>query len=147
MREKAIQTPKELNDLFNEYVAWAKSNPFKWHDYVGKDAEEVWKLRERPLTWMGFEGFLASEGVVTQLTHYERNPTHAEFLPVIRAIKAKCRQDTIDGAMAGVYQQNIAARIEGLVDKQQSETDGKVQVTVKYERRDNNAPGTSPESD
>lgn len=120
-REKAIESPERLYELFTMYKRWAKSTPYKWHDYVGKDATEVWKERERPLTWIGFEGWMAKEGYLTQLGHYEHNTndSYTEFLPIIRVIKQECRQDTIEGALSGVYNQNIAARLEGLADKKE----------------------------
>jgi hypothetical protein len=109
---KAIETPEKLLELFN---------PYKWHDYVGKDAEEVWKKRERPITWIGFEGWLTEQGILTGLQHYEQNTNDAytDYLPVIRVIKRQCSADVITGALAGVYNQNIAARLEGL--KEQSD--------------------------
>lgn len=120
-RTKAIETPEELSAHFEGYKEWVKKNPYKWHDYVGKDAEEVWKRRQRPLTWIGFEVYLNKQGILTQLTHYEQNTdnSYTEFLPIIRALKAECHQDIIEGASAGVFNQNIAARLTGLVDKKE----------------------------
>lgn len=120
-RDKAIESPEKLRELFEEYKAWAKENPYKWHDFVGKDAEEVWKRRERPLTWIGFEVYLNKQGILQHLGHYEQNTgdAYTDYLPILRALKAECHQDMIDGASAGVYNQNIAARITGLVDKKE----------------------------
>jgi hypothetical protein len=120
-RGKAIESPEKLWELFDKYKIWAKDNPYLWHDFVGKDAEEVWKKRERPITWMGFEAWLYREGVVYHLGHYEQNnqESYGDYLPVIRAIKLECSVDVIDGALAGVYNQNIAARLEGLADKKE----------------------------
>lgn len=125
-RTKAIESPEELANLFDQYIKWVSENPFKVHDFKGKDADEVWIEKQRPLTWIGFEGWLCKEGIVTQLTHYEQNDrdSYREYLPIIRAIKRQCSMDVIDGALAGVYNQNIAARIEGLADKK--EVDKKV---------------------
>jgi len=118
-RDKAIKTPEELQALFDQYRAWAKTNPFKVHDFVGKDAQEVNKEKERPLTWIAFEAWLYREGIVTHLGHYEQNTdgAYAEYLPIIRALKKQCSADVIDGALATVYNQNIAARLEGLKDQ------------------------------
>lgn len=118
-RTKAIETPHELKLLFQDYCEWVKENPYKVHDYKGKDATEVNMKRQRPITWTGFEAWLAKEEVVHHLGHYEQNSNNAytEFLPTIARIKAICSGDIIDGALAGVYNQNIAARIEGLADK------------------------------
>ena len=122
-RDKAIESPEALKELFNDYKKWSAENPYKWHDFVGKDAEEVWKERQRPLTWIGFEGWLAMEEVVVHLGHYEQNTggSYTDYLPIVRAIKRECSMDTISGALAGVYNQNIAARLEGLTDKKEVE--------------------------
>lgn len=125
-REKAISSPQELMALFRDYQAWCKDNPYKQHAFVGKDADEVEIKKERPYTWIGFEGWLANEGVLQHLGHYEQNSndSYTDFLPIIRVIKRICSADVIDGALAGVYNQNIAARLEGLSDKK--EVDKKV---------------------
>ena len=86
---KVFESPKHLLDLFKEYKEWTKVNPFLWHDYTGKDAEEVWKQRQRPITWVGFEGWLCERDIAYHLGNYEqnRNGAYEEFLPIIRAIK------------------------------------------------------------
>ena len=88
------------------------------------------------------------EGIITQLTHYEQNTsgTYSDYLPIIRAIKKQCSADIIEGALSGVYNQNIAARLEGLTEKTDNKTDGKVEVVVKYAKR-NNPTGVTPESE
>lgn len=127
-RGKAIATPEELLDHFEAYKKWVKDNPYLVHDFVGKDAFEVEKRRQRPLTWSGFEAYLYRNGIVSQLTHYERNDREAytEYLPIISRIKAECRADVIDGALSGVYHANLAARIEGISDKQDQNVKGEI---------------------
>lgn len=122
-KPKLISSPDELFNHFIAYKKWVKEHPYLFNDYVGKDAVEVNKKRERPLTWSGFEGFLAESGIISHLAHYEQNTgdAYTDYLPIIRVIKKICRADTIDGALAGVYNQNIAARIEGLKDSQEIE--------------------------
>lgn len=127
-RDKAIATPEELESLFNRYKEWVKSNPYKVHDFVGKDATEVRKEKQRPITWTGFEAWLSRENIVCHLAHYEQNTdnSYIEYLPVIRAIKKECSGDIIDGALAGVYNPNIAARVEGLTDKSESKINAEI---------------------
>ena len=122
-RHKAIETPEKLLELFQAYKAWAKENPYLWHDFVGKDAQEVWKRRERPITWVGFESYLYQKGICGDLGAYERNDneSYTDYLPILRAIKREINQDIIEGATAGIYQQNIAARLTGLVDRKEIE--------------------------
>jgi len=122
-RDKAIESPERLAELFEQYRSWVEKHPYRVHDFVGKDATEVHKDRQRPLTWVGFEAWLYRHGIVTQLTHYEQNTgdSYSEYLPIVRALKKQCSSDIIDGALAGVYNQNIAARLEGLADKKEIE--------------------------
>lgn len=96
-------------------------NPFKEHDFVGKDATEVNRKKQRPTSWIGFEGWLASNQIAHHLGHYEQNTDnhYTNYLPIIRAIKAICSADIIEGAMAGIYNHNLAARLEGLADKKE----------------------------
>lgn len=142
-REKLIGSPEILAELFEKYRTWAKDTPYEFHDFVGKDAEEVWKKRQRPLTWKGFEAWLYREGVVSQLTHYEQNTddSYTAYLPIIRALKNQCSADIIDGALAGIYQQNIAARLEGLTDKKELDHKGIPETKVTYEV----APAVTPD--
>lgn len=120
-RTKLIETPEILAELFEQYKEWVKANPYLVHDFVGKDAVEVEKKKQRPLSWIGFEAWLYRERVISHLGHYEQNKDGAyeAYLPIIRALKLQCSADIRDGALSGVYNQNIAARIEGLTDKKE----------------------------
>lgn len=122
-RPKNIESPEALHELFEEYKQWVKENPFMVHDYVGKDAIEVERRKQRPLSWVGFEGFLARAGIIEHLGNYEQNTggTYTAFLPIIRVCKKQCSADIVDGALAGVYAHNLAARIEGISDKKELE--------------------------
>lgn len=120
---KAIKTPEEMEKLFLEYKAWSEANPYKEHDFVGKDGISVRREKPRAISWIGFEGFLADNGILCHLGHYEQNTEgrYEMFVPIIRAIKARCKADVISGALAGVYHGNLAARIEGITDKKELE--------------------------
>jgi|SRR6185369_9695179 len=133
-RNKAIESPDALSELFEKYRTWVTDNPLKVHDFVGKDALEVHKNRQRPLSWIGFEAWLYRQGILSQLTHYEQNTgdAYTDYLPIIRAIKTQCSADIIDGALAGIYQQNIAARLEGLTDKKELDHKGIPETNVTY---------------
>jgi len=117
-REKAIK-PEELYPYFEQLKAETKANPYKVIDWVGKDATEVVRKKERPITFIGFEGWLAKNGIVYHLGHYSdpKNESYAEYLPIIARIKAECRADTVEGALSGMFNSNLAARIEGITEK------------------------------
>jgi len=115
-------TPEELWDAFEQYRSENKEHPYLVHDYVGKDGKEVFKQKERPLTFRGFEGWLAENGVCFDLSLYQKaeHEHHKKFIPIISRIRATCDKDMLEGASAGVYAGNIASRLLGLVDKQEN---------------------------
>jgi hypothetical protein len=118
---KAIESPEKLWELFQEFREYVVKNPFKEHDFVGKDATEVHRKKMRPVSWIGFEGWLASQKILVHLGHYEQNTDggYADYLPIIHAIKAICSADIVEGGMAGIYNHNLSARLVGLADKKE----------------------------
>lgn len=125
-KPKYIESPEKFRELFEEYKVWAKSNPYKKHIFVGKDGREAWELRERPLTWIGFEVFLSKKDVMPcgKIDDYldENNPSYEAYLPIARACKAETRQDIIEGGASGIYEKNISARLAGLVENTKTES-------------------------
>ena len=53
-KKKYIETPEKLWELFLLYAKEVKSKPTLVHDFVGKDASEVRREKENPLTIEGF---------------------------------------------------------------------------------------------
>ena len=64
-KPKYIETPERLWELFLAYKKEVKSNPIIIKDWVGKDAEEVHREREKPLTMVGFECFVLDHTGIT----------------------------------------------------------------------------------
>lgn len=121
-RPLAIETPDEMWELFQSYREWAKSNPFLVQDYVGKDAEMVWREKERPLTLTGFSAWLYDQGVIKDVGHYfsNQNGDYTDFLGIISRIRSVIQGDQIDGGLSNVYNSNLTARLNGLADKQEN---------------------------
>lgn len=121
-RPKNIKSPEQLWQLFLEYKKWAKATPYQKQDFVGKDAYEVIRKLERPLTWIRFEVYCFERGIVYDLGDYEKNKDggYTAYSPIIRVIKAIIEADQFEGASVGIYQHNIIARKLGLADKQEA---------------------------
>lgn len=132
-RPKSISSPDILWSLFKDYVKDAKNKPYLVHDFVGKDANEVRKEKERPLSWVGFEVYLYEQDVISNMEDYENNTngSYTEFLPIIRVCKKIIQRDQLEGATAGVYQQNIIARLLGLADKKDVEVAGDINTVYR----------------
>lgn len=131
-KPKYIETPEKLLEHFANYVKWAKDNPRKKEDYVGKDAMRVYRELERPLTWVGFECWLFENGIVSNLSSYEANADNSydAYLPIISRIKQCIETDQFEGATVGQYNHNIIARKLGLIEK--TENTNKV-ITVEIQ--------------
>jgi hypothetical protein len=122
-KRKYIETPEKMWELFLQYKEWVKSNPIKVHDFVGKDAEEVYRLKERPLTIDGFECWCYDNEIIGDLSHYFANTDnrYSDYLTICSRIRKAVRNDQIDGGMAGIYNPSITQRLNGLTEKTETE--------------------------
>ena len=122
-KRKYIETPEKLWEYFQEYKKETKSKPFLIKDWVGKDAFNVQREKERPLTIEGFECWLFDKEIIGDLSHYFANTDnkYSDYLTICHAIKKSVRQDQIEGGMAGMYNPSITQRLNGLVEKTQTE--------------------------
>lgn len=118
-RKKAIATPEMMWELFLQYKQFAKENYIKVQDFVGKDGQEVFRLRERPLTLEGFENFLFEIKILNDAGDYFKNKDgrYEDFAPICSRIKRAIRQDQIEGGMAGIYNPSITQRLNALTEK------------------------------
>ena len=125
-KPKYIENPERLWELFLAYKKEVKSNPVIIKDWVGKDAEEVYREREKPLTMVGFECFVLDHTEITypDLTHYFENKDnrYSEFVPISSRIKSEIKNDQVTGGMTMIYSQNLTARLNNLVEKTEDVT-------------------------
>lgn len=121
-RPPTYKEPQELYAHFEEYKEWTNNNPIKVHDFVGKDGQEVFRLRQRPLSFDGFCSYIFRTYKLYIAQYFEQSEGHYEkFIGICRAIKQEIRQEQIDGGMAGIYNPSITQRLNGLTEKVQHE--------------------------
>ena len=120
---KYIETPERMWELFEAYVQEVKSNPRKKVVFVGKDGRQQDEPLERPLTMEGFELYVADLGVSQDLGDYFSNARDAytDYSAICTRIKKAIRKDQSEGGMVGQYNASITQRLNGLVEKQQTE--------------------------
>jgi hypothetical protein len=120
---KKIETPEKLWDLFAEYKTLTKNSPRYRTQFVGRDGVMVKEPLERPLTIEGFECFLNDNGIIGDLSHYFANTNGAydDFLTICSQIRKEVRRDQIEGGMVGQYNPSITQRLNGLVEKNQTQ--------------------------
>jgi hypothetical protein len=131
-KNKYIETPEKMWELFLAYKKQVKSNPILVHDFVGKDATDVRKEREKPLTMVGFECFVMDNTDINypDLTHYFENTDnrYSDYVPIASRIEREIKNDQITGGLTMIYSQNLTARLNGLVDKKETEIKGGLNI-------------------
>lgn len=129
---KAISTPEIMWQHFENYRKWCAENPIKVHDFVGKDGDEVYRKKQRPLTYEGFCNYLENEGIIIDPVHYFINweGRYGDFVGICSRIKRVIREDQISGGLAGIYNPSITQRLNNLVEKTEAKDTVKVTGTI-----------------
>jgi len=132
--KKYIETPEQMEAHFEAYKIATKSRPILVHDFVGKDGNEVYRKRERPLTMLGFYTYLAKNKIISDASDYFENDgdRYDEFKIVCQCIKNEITSDQIEGGMANIYNHTITARLNNLTEKIQDDGTKKVILEVTY---------------
>jgi hypothetical protein len=122
-RNKHIETPEKMWEYFLAYKKQVKSNPILVHDFVGKDALDVRKEKERPLTIDGFECWCYDNEIISDLSQYFANTEqrYSEYQTICSRIRKAVRTDQIEGGMSGIYNPSITQRLNNLVEKTQTD--------------------------
>lgn len=118
-KRKYIETPEKMWEYFESYKKWVKSNPIQVQDYVGKDAEMVYRTKERPLTIDGFECWCYDNEIISDLSNYFANSDnkYSEYSTICSRIRKAVRTDQIEGGMAGIYNPSITQRLNNLTER------------------------------
>lgn len=116
-KNKYIETPEALWQLFEEYQKEVKSKPRYKNVFVGKEGMPEKEYLERPLTIEGFRNFCHRKG--KSVEHYFANTdnSYTEYRTICSRVKDEIRQDQIEGGMVGQYNASITQRLNGLTDK------------------------------
>ena len=124
---KYIETPEKMWEYFLSYKEYVKNTPIKIKDWVGKDAEQVQREKERPLTFIGFQNYLDDQNIITDVTDYFENKDNRynDFVRICSRIKRNIQEDQISGGMAGIYNPSITQRLNSLTDNIDLSTKGK----------------------
>lgn len=122
MASKAIPTPEIMWEHFESYKSQVKNNPIIVKDWVGKYADVVFREKERPLTFIGFQNYLDENDVITDVTDYFENKDgrYSDFIRICSRIQRAIKDDQISGGMAGIYNPSITQRLNSLVEKSET---------------------------
>ncbi len=131
-KNKYIETPKMMWDLFEGYKKSVKDKPIEFEDYVGKDALRVLRQREQPLIFEGFECYVMDNSKINypDLSEYFEgiNKSYKDYFPICSRIKREIRFDQIKLGLANIINPSITQRLNGLSDRK--EIDHKVEMNI-----------------
>jgi len=127
-KHKYIETPERLMQLFKEYVLHERDNPMYKREYVGRDGQEKDTPLETPITFEGFECYLAELEIINDLGDYSSNKDgrYTEYATIITRIQKNCYVHNFKGASVGLFNASIIARKLGL--KEQTEVSGSLNI-------------------
>ena len=136
-KHKFIETPDKLWELFEEYVNHERQNPLFKTEYVGKDGNTVYTPLAVPITFEGFECYLADIDYIQDLGDYAKNDDgrYTDYAPIITRIRKNCFVQNFKGASVGLFNPNIIARKLGLKDTVDDTGSKDVTIKVKYESK------------
>ncbi len=121
IKQKYIESPEKLWEYFTDYVQHEKDNPMLKVEYVGKDGERVLTPLQVPITFEGFECWLADKDIITHLGDYSsnRDGAYESYSPIIIRIRNNCFAQNFKGAAVNLFNANLIAKKLGLVDKKE----------------------------
>jgi hypothetical protein len=119
VKQKYIETPEKLWELFCDYVKKEAANPMYKVEYVGKEGDRVETPLQVPITFEGFECYVADLDIIQDLGDYsnEKQESYASYRPIITRIRNNCFVQNFKGASVGLFNANIISRKLGLTDK------------------------------
>lgn len=127
---RIFQTSEDLYMAFEKYKEWAKSTPFIVKDWVGKDAERVYREKERCLSLEGFETYCYKHyGSVGQYFD-NKGGYYNDFVAICSRVRREIRADQIEGGMAMIYNASITQRLNGLVEKTENNITGALNIPL-----------------
>jgi hypothetical protein len=147
---KVIETPEKMWEYFLAYKKHVKDNPIIVKDWVGKDATDVYREKEKPLTFIGFQNYLDDQDIIGGVEHYFANVDnrYTDYIGICSRIKRNIQDDQIAGGMVGIYNPSITQRLNGLTDNVDLTTKGKeiqpqpTAITVEIVKNENTSDGS-----
>lgn len=122
-KPRNINSPEELYNLFEEYSKDCKSRIRRIPKATVKGV--VYEDHIPPLTIDGFKTYCNKNKC--DINNYWNNvrDSYSEFATIVTRIKEEIRNDQIEGAIVGQYNNNIVARLNGLKENSDVTTNGK----------------------
>jgi hypothetical protein len=125
---RSMESPEKMLEAFAAYREHIQKNPIKKMVFVGKDGDTKFEERDRPLTYEGFLNYCADNH--GDVHHYFENTDkrYNDYREVCSRIRREIKQNQIEGGMAGIFNNSITQRLNGLVDRVQTDVRANIQL-------------------
>jgi hypothetical protein len=128
-KPKYIKTPEELYQLFESYTLDTKQRVRTIPKATNKGV--LYEEHVPPLTIDGFKTYANKKGSDINRYWYNVDGTLNDYVSIVTRIKEEIRNDQVEGALVGQYQQNIVARLNNLTEKTDVTTNGEAINEIK----------------
>lgn len=128
---RIFKTPEELEKVWIRYKEDIKVKELDWKkvQYVGKDGERVTDPVKIPYTLEGLKRFCWDEGIGNIEQYFtNQDEIYTDFIGICSRIKNEIREHQIIGGMNGFFNPSITQRLNGLVDKKETEVKGSLNI-------------------
>jgi len=130
-KNKYIETPEKMWQIFLDYQQDLKVKEKDWLkvQYVGKDGEKKQDNFKLPLTFQGFKRYCWDNeiGCVEQY-FVNQDKLYDDYISICSRIKNAIQENQITGGLLNVYNPSITQRLNGLVDKKETEIKGGLNI-------------------
>ena len=117
-----------MRERFHEYVEWCRENPIMEARMSTTDTNFgtlAYVPKKRPLSLKGFCLFLGRSAswfsTLESRVNAANNSSDKGYREAMRYIKDFVQNDVYEGAMAGIYKEQMSIRILGLEDKRRND--------------------------
>jgi uncharacterized short protein YbdD (DUF466 family) len=126
---RIFKTPDELKIAFDKYKDNLKQQSKEWVkvQYVGKDGDRVEEPQKVPMTLEGFKRYCREHYGDSHQYFINKDALYDDFVPICHAIKEEIRENQITGGLLGFFNPSITQRLNGLVDKKETESNIKIE--------------------
>ena len=119
-KNKYIETPEKMWELFVAYKKEVKDNPRLKHVFVGRDGTTEYERLERPLTMAGFSNYCRRNIGCVHDYFANTGDAYDNYSNICTHIREEIREDQITGGMVGQYNPSITQRLNGLKEQTES---------------------------
>jgi hypothetical protein len=130
---RIFKTDIELLDSWDQYKKYLIDEAKKWPkiQYVGKDGQRVEDYPVLPYSLDGFQVWYYNEYKKYIHQYFEnKDGYYDEFVGICSHIRKEIRSQQITGGMLGMFNPSITQRLNNLVEKTDTKTEGIQKITI-----------------